>query len=131
MSQILDSHMVPTKPPKRRRLTEEERRRVAHVRKMKACESCRRKHQKVQIYALYVYTIESLTAENSAITYQMPIPTRTQSPLKALGRTHQLQIRGHFRSYSRLQPFIWPLTMIFIRFVQCEVIDGRENANST
>lgn len=101
MSQILDSQMLPTKPPRRRRLTEGERRRVAHVRRMKACPSCRRKHQKVQIYALYIYTIESLTAENSAITYRMPIPTRTHSPLKALDRTHHLQIRGHSRSHSR------------------------------
>lgn len=101
MSQILDSQMVPTKPPRRRRLTEVERRRVAHVRRMGACQSCRRKRQKVQIYALYIYTIESLTAENSALTYRMPIPTGTLSPLKALGRTHHLQILGHFRSHSR------------------------------
>lgn len=56
MSQTLNTHMVPTKPPKRRRLTQEERLRVAHVRKMKACPSCRQKHQKVQKCVLDIHS---------------------------------------------------------------------------
>ena len=54
MSQTLDSYMVPTMPPKRRRLTKEERLCVAYVRKMKACPSCWQKHPNVQNRVFYI-----------------------------------------------------------------------------
>ena len=83
MSQTLDSYMVPTKPPKRRRLTKEERHCVAYVRKMKACPSCWEAPKRTKLCFLY--------CRFGRIMWRMPIPTHTHLLLKALDRKHQLQ----------------------------------------
>ena len=45
--QVLDANLLPIRTPRKRKFTRSEKRRINKVRRVGACEKCRKKHRKV------------------------------------------------------------------------------------